>query len=144
MQCNQTNVPDEAHEVNDLDLTEQLYHNNVMPQNCLPSLDCPASWNTLLERESVEEFQQETKQAINSLYSKCHLSSGISLTIRRELNRERERMRQTRLNGAFNLLRSVIPDYFSERKPGDRLTRIQTLRLAKKYIATLHELLETS
>ena len=41
------------------------------------------------------------------------------------------------------MLRSVIPDYFSEREPGDRLSRIQTLRLAKKYIATLHELLET-
>ena len=142
MQCKQAYVPNEAHEVNEP--TEQLYYNNVTPQDCLPSLDCPASCSTLLQRENVEGFQQETKQAMNSLYSKCHRSSGISLTNRREQNRERERMRQTRLNGAFNLLRSVIPDYFSERKPGDTLTRIQTLRLAKKYIAVLYELLETS
>ena len=141
MQCKETNVPDKAHEVNEP--TEQLYYNNVKPQNCLPFLDCPASWNTLLQRERVEKFQQETKQATNNLYSKCHRSSGISLSNRRELNRERERKRQTRLKGAFNVLRSVIPDYFSEREPGDRLSRIQTLRLAKKYIATLHELLQT-
>ena len=142
MQCNQTYVPDEAHEVNEP--TDHLFYNNVISQSCLPFPDCLTSCNTLLQRESVEEFQQETKQAKGSLYSKCHHSSGISLTNRRERNRERERIRQTRMKGAFNLLRSVIPDYFSERKPGDRLTRIQTLRVAKKYIATLHELLETS
>ena len=132
MLCNQANVPDEAHKVNEP--TEQ--------QSCLPILDCPASGNTPLQEESVDEFQQETNQAMNGLYSKFHHSSGISLTNRRELNRERERMRQASLDGAFNMLRSVIPDYFSERKPGDRLTKVQTLRLAKKYIATLHELLE--
>ena len=142
MRCNQTYVPDEAHEVNEP--TEQLCYNNVIPQSCLAFPDCPTSCNTLLQRESVEEFQQETKQAKDSQYAKCHRSSGISLTNRRERNRERERVRQTCMKGGFNLLRSVIPDYFSERKPGDRLTRIQTLRLAMKYIATLHDLLETS
>ena len=133
MECNHTYVPDEAHEVNEP--AEQ--------QSCLPMLNCPASGNTPLQRERVEEFQQKTKQAMNSLYSKCHRSSGISLTNGRQLNRERERMREKSLQEAFNLLRSVIPDYFSERKPGDRLTKVQTLRLAKKYIAALNELLET-
>jgi len=80
---------------------------------------------------------------MNKVHSKRNRSSGMQLSNRRELNRERERKRQTRLKGAFNVLRSVIPDYFSEREPGDRLSRIQALRLAKKYIATLHELLET-
>ena len=141
MQCSQAYVPDKANELNGP--TEQLCCKNVIPQRRLHFLDCPASWNTLLQRERIEEFQQETKQATNNLYSKCHRSSGISLTNRRELNRERERKRQTRLKGAFNVLRSVIPDYFSEREPGERLSRIQTLRLAKEYIATLHEMLET-
>ena len=134
MQCYQAYVPDEKHEVNEP--MEQIYYIQVLPQNCLPYPDCPASWNAMLEKESEEEFQQETKQTSQSL-------SRMSLTNRRKLNRERERKRQTRLKGAFNVLRSVIPDYFSEREPGDRLSRIQTLRLAKKYIATLHELLET-
>ena len=97
MQYNQEYVPDEAHEVNEP--TEQ--------HSCLPILDCPASGNTLLQRESVEKFQK-TKQAMNSLYSKCHRSSGISLTNRRERNRERERMREKSLQEAFNLLRGRL------------------------------------
>ena len=143
MQFNQTNVPDEASvQVNKP--MEQIYNNQVLLQNCLPFPDCPACWDTLLHRQSMEEFEQQTKETMNNLYSKRHRSSGMPiLTNRRDLNRERERKRQARLKRAFNVLRSVIPDYFSEREPGDRLSRIQTLRLAKKYIATLHELLET-
>ena len=141
MQRYQTYVPDEEHEVNES--MEQILYIQVLPQNCLPNPDCPASSNTMLEKESLEEFQQETKQNMNDLYSKSQSLSGMSLTNRRKLNRERERKRQTRLKGAFNVLRGVIPDYFSDREPGDRLSRIQTLRLVKKYIATLHELLET-
>jgi len=142
MQFNQTSVTDEAPpQVNKH--MEQIYYNQVLLQNCSPFPDSPASWDTQLQRESVEEFEQETKKTMNNLYSIRHRSSGMPLTNRRELNRERERKRQTRLKRAFNVLRSVIPNYFSEREPGDRLSRIQTLRLAKKYIATLHELLET-
>ena len=127
MQFNKTYVPDEA-----------------SLQNCPAFPDCITVPDALLQSESVEQFQQETEQIKNYLYSKGHRSSGMSLTNQREKNRKRERKRQTRLKRAFNVLRSVIPDYFSEREPGDRLSRIQTLRLAKKYIATLHELLETS
>jgi len=147
MQFNQTYVPDEATvQVNEP--IEQIYYNQVLLQNCLPFPDSPAVWDTLLHGESVEQFQQDSEQTMNNqtmnnLSFKGHRSSGMPLTNRREKNRERERKRQTRLKGAFNVLRSVIPDYFSEREPGDRLSRIQTLRLAKKYIATLHELLET-
>ena len=144
MQSSQTYVPEEAPpRVNQP--MEKIYLNRVLPQNkyCLPFATCPASWNTVLQRESVEEFEQETEQPMNKMYSKGHRSSRMSLTNRRERNRERERKRQTRLKEAFNVLRSVIPDYFSERGPGERLSRIQALRLAKKYIATLHELLET-
>jgi len=157
MQFNQTYVPDEATvQVNEP--MEQIYYNQVLLQNCLPFPDSPAVWDTLLHGESVDQFQQNSEQTMNNqtmnnqtmnnqtmnnLSFKGHRSSGMPLTNRREKNRERERKRQTRLKGAFNVLRSVIPDYFSEREPGDRLSRIQTLRLAKKYIATLHELLET-
>ena len=46
---------------------------------------------------------------------------------------------------AFDAFRSVIiPDNFSERETENRLSRIQTLGLAKKYIAILHELLVNS
>ena len=142
MQFNQTYLPNEA-AVQINEPMHQIYYNQVLQQNCSTFPECSAVWDTLLDGESVEQFQQETKQTMNYLYSKGHRSSEIPLANRREKNRERERKRQTRLKGAFNVLRSVIPDYFSEREPGDRLSRIQTLRLAKKYIATLHELLET-
>ena len=141
MQFNQAYVPDEASVQVDKPM-EQIYYNHVL-QNSSTVPDCPAVLETLLQRGSAEQFQQETKQTRNYLYSKGHRSSRISLINRRERNRQRERERQTRLKGAFNVLRSVIPDYFSEREPGDRLSRIQTLRMAKKYIATLQELLET-
>ena len=120
-----------------------ISHDKVLLQNCSAIPDCSAAWETLLQRESVKQLQQETKQSMNNLHSKGRRSTRMPLTVRREKYRERERKRQARLKGAFNVLRSVIPDYFSKREPGDRLSRIQTLRLAKKNIATLHELLET-
>ena len=122
---------------------DQIHYNQVLLQNCSAIPNSPAALETLLRRESAEQFQQETEQTMNNLDSIGHRSSRISLNTRRERNRERERKRQVRLRRAFNVLRSVIPDNFSEREPGDSLSRIQTLRLAKKYIATLHELLET-
>ena len=144
MQFNQTNAPDEASvQVNKP--MEHINFNQVLLENSSAIPDCSAAWETLLQIESVKKFQQETEHtiAMNNLHSKGRRSTRMPLTDRREKNRERERKRQTRLKGAFNVLRSVIPDYFSKREPGDRLSRIQTLRLAKKYIATLHELLET-
>ena len=142
LQLNQTYVPKEASvQVNRH--MDQIHCNQVLLQNCSTIPDCPATLETLLQSGSAEQSQQETEQTRKSLYSKGQQSLRMPLTNRRERNRERERKRQTRLKGAFNVLRSVIPDYFSKREPGDRLSRIQTLRLAKEYIATLHELLET-
>ena len=142
MQFNQTNVPEEASvQVNKP--MDQIYYNQGLLQNCSAIPNSHAALETLLQRESAEQFQQETEQTMNNLDSIGQRSSRISLNTRRERNRERERKRQARLRRAFNVLRSVIPDNFSEREPGDSLSRIQTLRLAKKYIATLHELLET-
>ena len=142
MQLNQTYVDEEASvQVNKP--MEQIHYNQVLLQNYSPIPDCPPALETLLQNGNVEYFQQETEQTMNALNSKGHRSSGTLFTNRREKNRERERKRQTRLKGAFNVLRSVIPDHFSQREPWDRLSRIQTLRLAKKYIAALQELLET-
>ena len=143
MQFKRTNVTDDATvQVNKP--MEEIYYNQVFLQTSTPFPDCPADWDAMLHTKGAEPFQQETEETLNNLYSKGHRSTRMPLTTRREKNRERERKRQTRLKDAFNVLRSVIPDYFSKREPGDRLSRIQTLRLAKKYIASLLELLETS
>ena len=141
MQLNQTYFPDEAAmEVNKP--VGQLRYNQALFVNC-PLFDIPWDTVTFRELESVEQLEQDTEQTVPPfLHSSSNPSS--SLKTRKEKNRQRERKRQTRLKGAFNVLRSVIPDHFSEREPGERLSRIQTLRLAKKYIAALHELLQTS
>lgn len=61
----------------------------------------------------------------------------------RQLRRnERERARQNRINDAFDVLRNTIPDFLTPCKKGQKLTQIETLRLAKHYIAGLRELLE--
>ena len=139
-QFNQMYVPEEASvQVNKP--MEQIPYNQVMQQNCSATTDCPTALETLQQRESAG--QKENEQNRKNLHSKGQRSSRMSLTNQRERNRERQRKRQTRLKRAFNVLRSVIPDHFSKREPGDRLSKIETLRLAKKYIATLQELLET-
>ena len=142
MQLNQAYVPNAAVvQANKFVPMEKIYFNQALLQNC-PVFSFP--WDTLMLRgdEGAERLQQEEEQTVPSPRSRAYPFSP--LTTRKEKNLERERKRQTRLKGAFNVLRSVIPDHFSEREPGDRLSRIQTLRLAKKYIAALHEMLEAS
>ena len=144
MQCHRTYVPEVAQLQVDESM-EKVYYRQMLPKNFSTFSDCsvfsPAP--CLLKKVSVEEFQQETEHTMNNLYSKGHHYSERSLTNRRELKRERERKRQGRLRRAFNVLRSVIPDYFSKREPGDRLSKVQTLRVANNYTATLQELIET-
>lgn len=61
----------------------------------------------------------------------------------RQLRRnERERARQNRINDAFDVLRNTIPEFLTPCKKGQKLTQIETLRLAKHYIAGLRDLLD--
>ena len=121
---------------------EQMFYNEGLLQSYTA---LPAYWDTLTQRgENPEQFQQEAEQSMAHLHYLSNPMSVIPLNNRREKNRKREQKRQQRLREAFAVLRTVIPDYFSEREPGQRLTRIKTLRLATKYIALLRQLLENS
>ena len=61
----------------------------------------------------------------------------------RQLRRnERERERQARLNSAFDVLRGSIPSFLAPYKEEQKLTQIETLRLAKYYIRSLKGMLE--
>jgi len=63
MQFNQTCVPEEASvQVNKP--MEQIHYNQVLIQICSPFPHCPVALETLLQRESVEKFQQETEQTM--------------------------------------------------------------------------------
>uniref|UniRef100_A0A8C5Q3E0 Class A basic helix-loop-helix protein 15 n=1 Tax=Leptobrachium leishanense TaxID=445787 RepID=A0A8C5Q3E0_9ANUR len=64
---------------------------------------------------------------------KKHSSSGKEHSVRRLESNERERQRMHKLNNAFQALREVIPHVRAEKK----LSKIETLTLAKNYINTL-------
>ncbi|CAI9612810.1 unnamed protein product [Staurois parvus] len=61
------------------------------------------------------------------------MSQGKEHSIRRLESNERERQRMHKLNNAFQALREVIPHVRAEKK----LSKIETLTLAKNYINTL-------
>ena len=58
------------------------------------------------------------------------------LHIQRCLANVRERQRTQSLNDAFNQLRKIIPTL-----PSDKLSKIQTLKLASRYIDFLYQIL---
>ena len=113
---------------------EENYSNEKLLVNHSTSL---AAWTDHCDRET--EKQMSTHSSTKPLMFEKREASRRTAT-----NTHRERVRQKRIREAFDVLRSVIPDYFSQREPGDKLTRIKTLKLAKKYIVLLHELLERS
>ena len=61
---------------------------------------------------------------------------------RRMKRNERERARQHRLNKAVDVLRQALPSYLTPYENGHRLTQIETLKNATKYIRLLSDLLE--
>ncbi|KAM8961377.1 class A basic helix-loop-helix protein 15 [Pelodytes ibericus] len=80
-------------------------------------------------RQSSRGKNQETAKHKN----KKHSSNGKEHSIRRLESNERERQRMHKLNNAFQALREVIPHVRAEKK----LSKIETLTLAKNYINTL-------
>ncbi|MEE6498298.1 hypothetical protein FKM82_003035 [Ascaphus truei] len=69
----------------------------------------------------------------NTIRKKKQSSSGKEHSVRRLESNERERQRMHKLNNAFQALREVIPHVRAEKK----LSKIETLTLAKNYINTL-------
>ena len=102
-------------------------------------------------------FQDFSQQNNNLLYNDYQLPIELTTTInrkgrakvtesvrrQRQLRRnERERERQARLNSAFDVLRGSIPSFLAPYKDEQKLTQIETLRLAKYYIRSLKGMLE--
>ena len=72
----------------------------------------------------------------NSIRSEASSKSEEETSDHRTLANVRERQRTQALNDAFNALRRIIPTL-----PSDKLSKIQTLRLAAKYIDFLCQIL---
>lgn len=78
-----------------------------------------------------ENYVQHTKT--------CVKRQSLDSRVRRLRANDRERRRIQSINGAMEALRKAIPDTREKRK----ITKLQILRLAQRYIQTLTEILRT-
>ncbi|XP_014297909.1 neurogenic differentiation factor 1-like [Microplitis demolitor] len=88
----------------------------------------------------IERLNNNNNNNNNNLTSTKSSSRGCTpreRTLRRLESNERERMRMHSLNNAFQSLREVIPHVSKER----RLSKIETLTLAKNYIVALTDVI---
>lgn len=91
------------------------------------------------DRGSKNKQGKEAKQGHNN-NTVSRKSKNINRSPRQVRRNERERGRKARLNAAFKVLRNVIP-FYSEGLNKEKLTQVQVLRLAAKYIMTLSDIL---
>ncbi|XP_072273938.1 class A basic helix-loop-helix protein 15 [Pyxicephalus adspersus] len=80
-----------------------------------------------------ERSKGKSQESGKSARKRRQMSQGKEHSIRRLESNERERQRMHKLNNAFQALREVIPHVRAEKK----LSKIETLTLAKNYINTL-------
>ncbi|KAL6256291.1 hypothetical protein P5V15_012407 [Pogonomyrmex californicus] len=101
------------------------------------------TWETKWTTESSQsgrKLRRTTKRTDSSGLKLSKPSRGNTArerTLRRLESNERERMRMHSLNDAFQSLREVIPHVTKER----RLSKIETLTLAKNYIVALTDVI---
>ncbi|CAL1686555.1 unnamed protein product [Lasius platythorax] len=101
------------------------------------------TWETKWTTESSQSGRGVRRTAKRTESSGLKLSkpsrgnTAREKTLRRLESNERERMRMHSLNDAFQSLREVIPHVTKER----RLSKIETLTLAKNYIVALTDVI---
>ncbi|XP_012235568.1 class A basic helix-loop-helix protein 15-like [Linepithema humile] len=101
------------------------------------------TWETKWATESSRSgrsLRRATKRTESSglkLSKPTRGNTARERTLRRLESNERERMRMHSLNDAFQSLREVIPHVTKER----RLSKIETLTLAKNYIVALTDVI---
>ncbi|XP_076657745.1 uncharacterized protein LOC143361916 [Halictus rubicundus] len=84
-------------------------------------------------RRTVQRNGKRSEKSGLKLLKPSRRATPRERTLRRLESNERERMRMHSLNDAFQSLREVIPHVSKER----RLSKIETLTLAKNYIVAL-------
>ncbi|KAJ1096830.1 hypothetical protein NDU88_001961 [Pleurodeles waltl] len=101
----------------------------------LPDDEPTAGQFEVLKRSDYKEKAKGNVKEMGrvAVKRKKHPSKVKEHTTRRLESNERERQRMHKLNNAFQALREVIPHVRAEKK----LSKIETLTLAKNYINTL-------
>ncbi|KAI1299313.1 Twist-related protein 1 [Halotydeus destructor] len=119
------------------------------PSSPLPSRGAPSSSSRATKRRRVDKGSSSRQHRFNPMSFSLVTSSRTSrrrlsstsydeLQNQRAMANVRERQRTQSLNEAFASLRKIIPTM-----PSDKLSKIQTLRLASQYIHFLFELLKS-
>ncbi|XP_028049296.1 protein twist isoform X2 [Monomorium pharaonis] len=85
-----------------------------------------------------DDGEAATTAAASSTRAKMRRKNDQELQNQRAMANVRERQRTQSLNEAFTALRKIIPTL-----PSDKLSKIQTLRLATRYIDFLFQMLKT-
>ena len=106
-----------------------------------PELPKAAESVNFLQTAQKQDKCSKTQDQIRSSgkMKSCKPSAKSTRQLRRN---ERERCRKARLNAAFQVLRSVVPNNVSTGTSERKMTQVEILRLAKNYISNLTELLQ--
>ncbi|CAH0400929.1 unnamed protein product [Chilo suppressalis] len=88
--------------------------------------------------ENVIETEDQRRARKRTKSSKKKSASFEELQVQRVMANVRERQRTQSLNEAFASLRQIIPSL-----PSDKLSKIQTLQLATRYIEFLYQILSS-
>ena len=97
-------------------------------------------WHKPKQERSIKSKQGKETKLVFSQSGINRKSKNTNRSPRQVRRNERERGRKARLNAAFKVLRNVIP-FYSEGLSKEKLTQVQVLRLAAKYITTLSDIL---
>ncbi|XP_017765124.1 PREDICTED: protein dimmed-like [Eufriesea mexicana] len=89
------------------------------------------------QSQTNKTLRRNSKRTEKSGLNSSRGTTPRERTLRRLESNERERMRMHSLNDAFQSLREVIPHVSKER----RLSKIETLTLAKNYIVALTDVI---
>lgn len=99
-----------------------------------------------VEMSPIKKMKHDKTSSQSSYSPSSNLSDCSSTSISsileqpvRQIANVRERQRTESLNDAFEKLRKIVPTL-----PSDKLSKIQTLKLATDYIKFLHSILNTS
>lgn len=135
-------------QIPDLHFTDDNNNNNNEFENTPPPKEDKYSLRPRSLRRA-SKLQKDDLSELNTRQSRGHKTKQKAAPLskyRRKTANARERNRMREINQAFETLRMVIPQMQATQIPGanEKLTKITTLRLAMKYIATLSAALNTA
>lgn len=144
------NITSSAEKTCSLSFNSRDFVRHVASMKCFHDVVCrrtqdgvpqtPTFFQTAKKQDNCSKNQDNTPKS--GKIKTCKPSAKTTRQLRRN---ERERCRKARLNAAFQVLRSVVPNNISSTGASERkLTQVEILRLAKNYISNLTELLQDS